>query len=182
MALYNTQWRKVFFFINRFGGCGKTYLYQTIFYAIWAQGNIILCIASTGLTCLLLPGGQTAHSMFKIPIDTLNDKSVCNIAKESLWAKLVRMTVAVIYDECLMTHQHCFEALDQTFQDLHNSLILFGDDFQQILPVVLQGLFADIVDACLCMSYLWNDIIILKLCTNMWLQHSPKDTNSLDGC
>jgi PIF1-like helicase len=77
------------------------------------------------------------------------------------------MTVAVIYDECLMTHQHCFEALDQTFQDLHNSLILFGDDFQQILPVVLQGLFADIVDACLCMSYLWNDIIILKLCTNM---------------
>lgn len=74
------------FFIDGFGGCGKTYLYQAISHAIRAEGIIILCVASTGLACLLLPSGQTAHSMFKIPIDTLrvNETSICNITKNSL--------------------------------------------------------------------------------------------------
>jgi hypothetical protein len=158
------------FFIDGFGGCGKTYLYQTISHAIRAQGGIILCIASTGLACLLLPGGQTAHSMFKIAIDTLDDTSVCNIGKETLRADLIRMAEVIIFDECLMTHRHCFEALNRTLQDLRNCqklfgglTMIFGGDFQQILPVVLKGSHADIVDACLCMSYLWNNITILKL-------------------
>ncbi|KAF8816668.1 hypothetical protein BYT27DRAFT_7076579, partial [Phlegmacium glaucopus] len=95
------------FFINGFGGCGKTYLYQAICHAVQA-----------GLACLLLPGGQTRHSMFKIPINTLDSDSICTIPKQSLQADLLRMARAVIYDECLMTHHHCFEALNHTFQDL----------------------------------------------------------------
>ena len=144
-----------------FGGCGKTYLYQAICHAIRAQGDIILCIASTGLACLLLPGGQTAHSMFKILIDILDDNSICNIPKESLCADLLRMVVAVIYDEALMTDRHCFEALDRTFQDLCNCpkpfggmTMILGGDFQQILPIIPRGSQADIVNACLQMSYL----------------------------
>ena len=90
------------FFINGYGGCGKTYLYQAITHAVRAEGLIVLCVASTGLACLLLPGGQTAHSMFKIPIDTLTETSTCTIPKESLRAHLLRMADAVIYDECLM--------------------------------------------------------------------------------
>ena len=170
------------FFIDGFGGCGKTYLYRTICHAIRAEGLIILCVASTGLACLLLPGGRTAHSMFKIPIDTLDQDSVCNIPKESLRADLLRMTEAVIFDECLMTHRHCFEALDRTFQDLQNSnkhfgglTMIFAGDFQQILPVVDKGSRADIVGACLRSSYLWNEITVLKLRTNMRLQNSPEE-------
>ena len=127
------------FFIDGFGGCGKTYLYQALCHAVRAQNNIILCVASTGLACLLLPGGQTAHSMFKIPIDLLDSTSVCHIPKESLRADLIRITEAVIFDECLMTHRHCFEALDRTFQDLRNSskrfgglTMIFGGNFQNI--------------------------------------------------
>ena len=171
------------FFIDGYGGCGKTYLYETICHAVRAEGIIILCVASTGLACLLLPGGQTAHSMFKIPIDSLDSDSVCNIPKESLRADLLRMAEAVIFDECLMTHRHCFEALDRTFQDLRNCqkrfgglTMIFGGDFQQILPVVPKGSRADIVNACLRMSYLWNDIIVLKLRKNMRLQDSPENT------
>ena len=170
------------FFIDGFGGCGKTYLYQALCHTVRAQGIIILCVASTGLACLLLPGGQTAHSMFKIPIDTLDGDSVCNIAKESARADLLRLTEAIIFDECLMTHRHCFEALDRTLQDLRDCrrcfgglTMIFGGDFQQILPVIPNGSRAQIVDACLRMSYLWNDIIILKLRTNMRLQNSPED-------
>ena len=172
------------FFVDGFGGCGKTYLYQVICHAVRAEGIIILCVASTGLACLLLPGGQTAHSMFKLPIDTLNGTSICNISKESLRADLLRMAEAVIYDECLMTHRHCFEALDRTFKDLRDCskpfgglTMIFGGDFQQILPVVTNGSRADIVNASFRNSYLWNNIEILKLRINMRLQHSPEDTS-----
>lgn len=170
------------FFLDGYGGTGKTYLYQTLCHAIRAEGIIIICVASTGLACLLLPGGQTAHSMFKIPIDTLDSDSVCGIPKESLRADLLRAADAVIYDECLMTHRHCFEALDRTFQDLRDCCkpfggitMIFGGDFQQILPVVSQGSRADIVAACLRKSYLWNDIEVIKLRINMRLEQSHEE-------
>jgi ATP-dependent DNA helicase PIF1 len=170
------------FFIDGFGGCGKTYLYQALCHTLQAQHIIILCVASTGLACLLLPGGQTAHSMFKIPIDTLDSHSICNIPKQSLRADLLRMAKAVIYDECLMTHWHCFEALDRTLQDLRDSpkafgglTMIFGGDFQQILPVIPNGSRADIVEACIRQSYIWNNMTVLKLRINMRLQRSLDD-------
>ena len=171
------------FFLDGFGGCGKTYLYQAICHAVRAKGLIVLCVASTGLACLLLPGGQTAHSMFKIPIDTLNGTSVCSIPKQSLRADLLRLADAIIYDESPMTHRHCFEALDRTFQDLRDCpklfgglTVIFGGDFQQILPVVPNGSRADIVNASFQKSYLWNNITILKLRINMRLGNSSEDS------
>ena len=170
------------FFIDGFGGTGKTYLYQTISHALRGQNIIVLCVASTGLACLLLPGGQTAHSMFKIPIDGLDSDSICSIPKESLRADLLRMAEAVIYDECLMTHRHFFEALNRTLQDLRNSsrpfgglTMIFGGDFQQILPVIVNGSRAETVNACLAKSYLWPGMEILMLQQNMRLQHSPDE-------
>src|SRR6266567_6709356 len=170
------------FFIYGFGGCGKTYLYEALCHALWAEGIIIICVASTGLACLLLPGGQTAHSAFKIPIDTLDVDSICSIPKESLRAELIRSAKAIIFDECLMTHRHCFEALDRTFQDLRNCpkcfgglTMVFGGDFQQIIPVIPGGSRAEIVNACLKKSYLWDTMEILKLEENMRLRHSPED-------
>jgi len=98
------------FFIDGYGGTGKTYLYQTLCHVVCTRHIIIICVASTGLACLLLPGGQTGHSMFKIPIENLDADSICNITKESLCAQLLKITAAAIYDECLMTHRHSYEA------------------------------------------------------------------------
>ena len=112
------------FFIDGFGGCGKTYLYQALCHAVRSERFIILCVASTGLACLLLPGGQTAHSMFKIPIDTLSSSSICSIAKESLRADLLRMAVAVIFDKCLMTHRHCLKLSIVPFKTFETAVLL----------------------------------------------------------
>ena len=101
-SIINKQGR--LFFIDGWGGCGKTYLYETLCHAIHTQGLIILCIASTGLACLLLPRGQTVHSTFKIPIDNLDEYSICSIPKESLRADLLHSAHAIFYDESLMTH------------------------------------------------------------------------------
>jgi hypothetical protein len=54
--------------------------------------------------------------------------------------------------------------------------MIFGGDFQQILPVIPNGSRTDIVEACIRRSYLWNHLTILKLRTNMRLQQSPDDS------
>ncbi|KAI0658858.1 DNA helicase Pif1 like protein, partial [Cubamyces menziesii] len=70
------------FFLNGPGGTGKTFLYDTLCHKIRSEGLIVLCVASCGLASLLLPGGRTAHSMFKIPVENLTSDSICSITKE----------------------------------------------------------------------------------------------------
>ncbi|XP_020094143.1 uncharacterized protein LOC109714116 [Ananas comosus] len=56
------------FFVYGHGGTGKTYLWQTIIAKLRSEAEIVLAVASSGIASLLLPGGRTAHSRFKIPI------------------------------------------------------------------------------------------------------------------
>ena len=123
-------------------------------------------MASSGIASLLLPGGRTAHSRFKIPIN-LNDESTCYFSLQSDEAKLLREASLIIWDEAPMMHKHAFEAFDRSMRDLMkqdnlenakylfgSKVVLFGGDFRQILPVVPKGMRTDIVDACLNRSYL----------------------------
>ncbi|TFK19054.1 hypothetical protein FA15DRAFT_602208, partial [Coprinopsis marcescibilis] len=57
------------YFLNGPAGTGKTFVYNTLCYHFRASGKIVLCVASSGIASLLLIGGRTAHSTFKIPID-----------------------------------------------------------------------------------------------------------------
>ncbi|KAI0750344.1 PIF1-like helicase-domain-containing protein, partial [Irpex lacteus] len=84
------------FFLSGYGGTGKTFLYQTLCNHLRGQGRIVLCVAASGIASLLLPGGRTAHSMFKIPIDGLTAESICGIPKESALADMIRMAAVVI--------------------------------------------------------------------------------------
>ncbi len=63
----------------------------------------MLAIASSGIASLLLLGGKTAHSRFKIPID-LHDESTCNITQQMKVAELVRKADLIIWDEAPMMH------------------------------------------------------------------------------
>src|SRR5713101_6951206 len=56
------------FFLHSPGGGGKTYLCNTIAAAVCSKGKVVLCVASSGIASLLLDGGCTAHSRFKIPM------------------------------------------------------------------------------------------------------------------
>lgn len=105
------------FSVYGYGGTGKTYIWKTLSAAIRSQGNIVLNVASSGIASLLLPGGRTAHSRFKIPID-INENSTCNIKQGSPLAELIIQCKLIIWDEAPMLHKHCFEALDRTLQDI----------------------------------------------------------------
>jgi hypothetical protein len=68
------------FFVYGSGGTGKTFVWTTLLSRLRGQGKIVLVVASLGIASLLLPGGRTAHSKFKILID-LHDESTCNITQ-----------------------------------------------------------------------------------------------------
>ncbi len=77
------------FFVYGSGGTGKTFVWTTIMSHLQGQGKIVLVVASSGITSLLLLGSRTAHSRFKIPID-LHDELTCNITQQMKVVELVR--------------------------------------------------------------------------------------------
>ena len=170
--------------VNGPGGTGKTFVYKVICSKFRARGDVVLCVASSGIAALLLPGGHTAHSMFKIPVDNLTSESLCSISKNTQRADLLRYTKCIIWDEIVPQNRNAIEALDRTLWDLRDNgrpfggiTTLLGGDFQQTLPVVQKGTRAKIMDATLTRSYLWPDIEVIHLHQNMRLQGDPDAEN-----
>ena len=105
------------FFLYGYEGTGKTYIWRTLASSLRAKNQIVIMVASSGIASLLLPGGRTAHSKFKIPVPIFED-SICNIFQGSQLAELLNQTNLIIWDEAPMAHKFCFEALDQTLRDI----------------------------------------------------------------
>ncbi|XP_047953329.1 uncharacterized protein LOC125199313, partial [Salvia hispanica] len=169
------------FFVYGYGGTGKTFLWKSLSAAIRSKGEIVLNVASSGIASLLLPGGRTAHSRFKIPINP-NEDSTCNINQGSELALLIQRAKLIIWDEAPMTHKYCIEALDKSLRDIMRNVtessmelpfggktVVFCGDFRQILPVVPKGSRQDIVNATINSSYLWKSCKVLRLTKNMRL-------------
>ncbi|XP_024006483.1 uncharacterized protein LOC112082992 [Eutrema salsugineum] len=86
------------FFVYRYGGTGKTYLWRLLGAALRSQGKIVLNVASSGIAALLLEGGRTAHSRFGIPI-VVNEYTFCNVSSGSHQAELIEAANLIIWDE-----------------------------------------------------------------------------------
>ena len=130
------------------------------------NGHIALAVASSGITALLLPGGRTAHSQFKLPFD-LHEDSTYSITHGFDLTSFLQIASLIIWDEAPMIYQHAFEIVDRTLKDLMKAVdqllkeklfggkvVVFGGDFHQILPVVIKGTREDIMEACLYRSIL----------------------------
>ncbi|XP_071718522.1 uncharacterized protein [Rutidosis leptorrhynchoides] len=89
------------FFVYGYGGTGKTFVWKTLAAAVRSRGDIVINVASSGIATLLLTGGRTAHSRFKIPINVQED-SFCSIKKDSELATLLNKAKLIIWDEALM--------------------------------------------------------------------------------
>jgi hypothetical protein len=145
-------------------------------------------VASSGIASLLLPGGRTAHSKFKIPVPTF-ENSTCNIEGDSHHAELLRETKLIIWDEAPMCHKFTFECLNRTLQDVvvdkNNSgklfggkVVVFGGDFRQILPVIPRGSRSDIVHSSINASHIWDHCQVLTLTKNMRLQNDSESSDA----
>lgn len=77
------------FFVDSPGGCGKTFTTNLILASVRSHSDVALAVTSSRIAALLMAGGTTAHSRFKIPID-ITDTSTCNMLKQSHLAKLIK--------------------------------------------------------------------------------------------
>ncbi|KAM0831554.1 hypothetical protein ACQ4PT_065453 [Festuca glaucescens] len=178
-----------FYFVSGFGGAGKTFLSNVIIAYLRGQKKIVLTVASSGVAALLLVGGRTAHSRFKIPLQ-IDDNSFCDIKRGTNLAKLLKETCLVIWDEALMTSRKCFEALDRTLRDVLSvddplladvpfggKVVVLGGDLRQILPVIEGGSRPQIIDAAITQSPLWKSVVPLTLSENMRLSVPGADSS-----
>ncbi|XP_039776671.1 ATP-dependent DNA helicase PIF1-like [Panicum virgatum] len=168
------------FFVDGPGGTGKTFLYKSLLATLRSQNKLAVATATSGVAASIMPGGRTAHSCFEIPL-TIEDGSFCSFTKQSGTAKLLRQASIIIWDKASMTKRQAIEALDNSLRDIMDrpqlpfggKTFVFGGDFRQVLPVVRTGSRAQIVDASLRRSYLWDCMRHLKLVRNMRAQSDP---------
>jgi hypothetical protein len=176
------------FFVSGHGGTGKTFLWNALITALRADDHIVLAVASSGVASLLLPGGRTAHSRFRIPLD-IGERTMCNMSRGTNLAELVDKATLILWDEAPMTHRRCFEAVDRSMRDILSvndaskkllpfggKTIVLGGDFRQVLPVVEGASRTETLNSALISSPLWNHITVLKLEQNMRLSNPSLST------
>ncbi|XP_073035172.1 uncharacterized protein [Primulina eburnea] len=141
------------FFVDGPGGTEKTYLYRALLANVRSRKMIALATATSRVAASILPGGRTAHSRFKIPID-LHDKSYCTISKQSGLAELCRKTHLIIWDEAPMAKRLAIEVVDRSLRDLTGiqkpfggKVVVLGGDFMQVLPVVPKASVQETINA-----------------------------------
>ena len=172
-SVYNADSEHRQFVIDSPGGFGKTFLFQTLCANIRSKGDIVLCVASTGLAAQNLEGGRTAHARFKIPIQ-IDEDSTCNITAQSALAELIKQTRLIIWDEVFSISKLCLEAVERSVADIINNgkpwgglAIVCGGDTRQTLPVVKHGGRPHIVNSVFKSSKLFSQFHKISLKTNM---------------
>jgi len=105
------------FFIHAAGGCGKTFLCNTINAEIRRRGQVALCVASSGIVALLLDGGRTSHLCFKIPL-SIHEDFVAGLKHNSYMFPVLQQTKVIIWDEVSIQHKYDIDAIDQCLRDL----------------------------------------------------------------
>jgi hypothetical protein len=91
------------FFLDGLGGSGKTFIYNVLLASVQRDGHVAIGFASFGIIALLLEGGRTSHSVFKIPIAIGRD-SVCSIPMQNDSAQLLQEAKLIVWDEALAQH------------------------------------------------------------------------------
>ncbi|XP_052889466.1 uncharacterized protein LOC128297803 [Anopheles moucheti] len=79
----------------------------------YATEGVALATAASGIAALLLSGGRTIHSTFKLPLD-LNQHTTCSIPIQSKRAELIRQAALIVWDKTSMSSRYALEAVNRT--------------------------------------------------------------------
>ncbi|KAM0874511.1 hypothetical protein ACQ4PT_037356 [Festuca glaucescens] len=113
---------------------------------------------------------------------------VLTVASSGVASLLLPGASLIIWDEALMTHRKCFEALDRSLRDVLSTddplladepfgrkVVVLGGDLRQILPVIEGGTRSQVVDVAITNSPLWGHITVLPLTINQRLAVQTTD-------
>ena len=171
------------YFLDAAAGTGKTYTLNTVITHTLANGLQNMATAYTGIASLLLKGGRTSHSSFKLPVP-IHENCSCAVDPNSALARLLRDAEFIIIDEASMMPIAAFEAIDRLLRTIqldptvpdpiHKKTIPFGGqtiilsgEFRQCLPIIPGATVEEIIDNCICASFLWPMVRKFNLTTNM---------------
>ncbi|KAG2217961.1 hypothetical protein INT45_001395, partial [Circinella minor] len=179
-----TEYNPHVFFVNGPSGTGKSQLFKALLSHVCSQNQIALPVASSGIAATLLPGGRTAHSRFKIPLNA-NDNTTCNLRLGGSHAYFIQRASLIIWDETVMCSKHNFEAVDRSLRDIIGALdpalndvpfggkvVVFGSDFRQLLPVVKKGTRSEVVADSIRSASFWHAVQVLHLTVHMHVQQN----------
>ena len=183
MASVDDQAGKLFC-LNASGGTGKTYTINLLLAAVRSKGKIALATALSGIAATLLEKGRTLHSRCKVPLNP-KENATCRMTRRDATGRLFQMANLLIIDEVSMGHKLIYECIDRSLRDIRQKdepfgglTVLFAGDWRQILPVVPRGSRAQVVDATLKQSYIWDFVTTLTLEQNMRLANSEVDESN----
>ena len=105
-------------FIDGPAGSGQTTLHKALLHYLRASGEIALPHVMLGIAALLLPGGRTAHSRYKLPVPLPLQEASCRIKPTSPTGRLLYRASVAICDEAPNAPLATFEAVDRFYKDL----------------------------------------------------------------
>lgn len=164
------------FFIDGPGGTGKSFLYNALIDKVmFEHAHKPITVSSCGIAALVLKGGRTAHSTFKIPMP-VHEGDFCGFKKQEPIATSIRDAPVIFWDEAPVMNRLAFEAVSRSCQDVMGNsrpfggkVVVFGGDFRQTLPVV-KGKGASperVVKYSLRYASFWDQVCRLPLTRNM---------------
>jgi hypothetical protein len=158
-------------FLDAPGGTGKTFACNCLLAGLRCQGKIPIATASSGVAALLLEGGRTFHSRFKVPIK----QNPFNVSGNSQLAELLRECHLILWDEGPMQPRWLLDGLDDMLRDITGNekdpfggkVVVVCGDFRQVLPVVKRGGRAQITQEALKGAAVWKHFHTMTLSENM---------------
>jgi hypothetical protein len=86
------------FFVDGPGGIGKIFLYRCLIATVHSEALIAVATTTSGIAASIMPGGHTAHLIFKISIK-ISDGSIYKFSKQSDTTDLLCRVTLIIWDE-----------------------------------------------------------------------------------
>lgn len=184
------------YFLDAPGGTGKAFVVNNAIRYMIVEGIQFTACAFSGIAATLLIGGRTAHSSFKLPLDSTGNVTSA-ISTESNIAKHLRKCKVFILDEGPMLNKSQLQAINDVLNDIMgvqrpadanyagsteetafaDKLVIASGDFRQTLPVIPRESRAGICEQLISRSYLWETFKTLRLIQN---ERVNRLTNGLD--
>lgn len=172
----------LYLFVDGKAGRGKTFLMNTLADHLRSHGLIILPTAIAAFAAQLYRGGRTTHSTFKViavlptsvefmlidayiqvPVNSNNEFLKSPINANDTRAELIREAAVILIDETPMGNRAVFSCVDEVCRLVMGNDLPFGGkivillgDFRQTCPVIRGGSRAQVIDASIKSSPLWN--------------------------
>ena len=146
-------------FVTGKAGTGKSLLLQ--YFRAYSKKRLVV-VAPTGVAALNV-GGQTVHSLFKLPLSVITKDKQKDLRLDSKTAYLLKNLDTVVIDEVSMVRVDMLEAIDFLLKKARSSdlpfggvqMVMFGDLYQ-LPPVVssreLQKYFTDTYGGVYCFN------------------------------